>query len=212
MDLSLYLVTDRTLAKGRNIDFIVKEAVKGGVTMVQLREKEAFTLEFLQLAQLLKKILQQYNVPLIINDRLDIVLASNADGLHIGQNDMPYNIARQLLGKDKIIGISVENINDVFESNKLDVNYIAISPVFSTSTKTDTKQPFGIEGVKTVSSISKHPTVAIGGINISNAGKIIEAGANGIAVVSALMSAENPLTSAKELKNIIRKNVKIKQI
>ena len=203
MDLSLYLVTDRSLSIGRSIGYIVEKAVEGGVTMVQLREKYASTKDFLLLAQMLKIILRPYGVPLIINDRLDIALASDADGLHIGQGDMPYQIARKLLGKDKIIGISVENINDVHETNLLDVDYIAISPVFSTNTKTDTKQPFGIEGIREVMAITRHPAVAIGGINISNAAEIIATGVDGIAVVSAIMSAENPFKVAGDLKKML---------
>ena len=202
-DLSLYLVTDRSLSNGRSIGYIVEKAVEGGVTMVQLREKYASTKDFLLLTQLLKRILEPYNVPLIINDRLDIVLASDADGLHIGQNDMPYHIARKLLGNDKIIGISVENIDDVRKSNQIDVDYIAISPVFSTPTKTNTMRPFGVEGIREAMAITRHPAVAIGGINISNAVEIINTGVNGIAVVSAIMSAENPFRVAEDLKKIL---------
>jgi len=202
-DLSLYLVTDRSLSNGRSIGYIVEKAVEGGVTMVQLREKYASTKDFLLLTQLLKRILEPYNVPLIINDRLDIVLATGAEGLHIGQSDMPYPIARKLLGNDKIIGISVENIDDVRKSNQIDVDYIAISPVFSTPTKTNTMRPFGVEGIREAMAITRHPAVAIGGINISNAVEIINTGVNGIAVVSAIMSAENPFRVAEDLKKIL---------
>lgn len=203
-DLSLYLVTDRGLSLGRSLTSVVEEAVKGGVTMVQLREKDCSSKEFYDLAIELKQILTPYNVPLIINDRLDIALACDAEGLHIGQSDLPYDIARKLLGKSKIIGLSVENIEDAIEANKLDVDYIGISPVFSTPTKTDTKQALGIEGVRAIASISKHPCVGIGGININNAKEIIAAGANGVSVVSAIVSAENPQLAAKNLIDIIK--------
>lgn len=202
-DLSLYLVTDRLLSLGRNIEWIVEEAVKGGVTMVQLREKDCCTREFIDLATRLKHKLRSFNVPLIINDRLDVALAANADGLHIGQSDMPYAMARQLLSKDKIIGLSVENMDQVLEANDLDVDYIGISPVFSTPTKTDTAQPFGLEGIRQVMAVSRHPAVAIGGISFANATSIIRAGANGIAVVSAICSANDPCKAAYELNNKI---------
>lgn len=202
-DLSLYLVTDRSLAKGRDIEWIVEEAVKGGVTMVQLREKDCSTREFIELAIRLRQKLASFNIPLIINDRADVALAADADGFHIGQSDMPYEIARRLLGKEKIIGLSVENMEQVHEANRLDVDYIGISPVFNTSTKSDTNAPFGIEGIRHVTAISKHPTVAIGGINCHNAVAIMQAGANGIAVVSAICSADNPQEAAFELKKII---------
>jgi len=203
-DLSLYLVTDRTLSTGRDMEWIVEEAVKGGVTMVQLREKECNTREFIELAIRLKKTLKSYQVPLIINDRLDVALASDSDGLHLGQSDMPYVIARRILGYKKIIGLSVENIEQVREANTLDVDYIGISPVFNTQTKTDTAKPFGLDGVRQVIAATKHPAVAIGGLNNFNAHAMIQAGANGIAVVSAIFVAKNPREAAFELKNIIK--------
>jgi thiamine-phosphate pyrophosphorylase len=200
-DLSLYLVTDRPLSLGRDIEWIVEEAVKGGVTMVQLREKDCSTLHFIELAMRLKQKLAPYHVPLIINDRLDVALAADADGLHIGQSDMPYPMARRLLGYDKIIGLSVENMEQALEANLLDVDYIGISPVFGTPTKTDTALPFGLEGILRVMAVSRHPAVAIGGININNAAAIMAAGAHGIAVVSAICSATDPREAAFELKN-----------
>lgn len=203
-DLSLYLVTDRALSKGRDITWIVEEAAIGGVTMVQLREKACTTREFINLASTLKKILSKYNVPLIINDRADVALASGADGLHIGQSDMPWSMARKILGPGKIIGLSVENTDQARDANNMDVDYIAISPVFSTDTKTDTNTPFGLDGITQVMAITKHPTVAIGGISISNAESIIRAGVNGIAVVSAICSADNPRQAATDLKNKIK--------
>jgi len=199
-DLSLYLVTDRSLSLDRDMEWIVEEAVKGGVTMVQLREKECSTRDFIELAIRLKQKLAPYNVPLIINDRADVALAANADGLHIGQSDMQCNMARQLLGADKIIGLSVENMEQVYESNNMDVDYIGISPVFSTATKTDTAPPFGLEGIRDVMAICNHPAVAIGGINLTNIREIMAAGAHGIAVVSAICSAESPKAAAIELK------------
>lgn len=202
-DLSLYLVTDSELSLGRSLEFIVEEAVKGGVTMVQLREKHCSSLEFYRLGLRLKALLRDYDVPLIINDRLDIALAVDADGLHIGQSDLPWDVARRLLGKEKILGVSVETLQQAEESNLLDVDYIGISPVFATATKTDTLQPFGLEGVKAVSAVTCHPHVAIGGINMDNAAQVISSGANGIAVVSAISSAESPRLAAALLKNQI---------
>ncbi len=204
-DLKLYLVTDRSLSLGRDIGWIVEEAVKGGVTMVQLREKDCSTRDFIELATGLKEKLKSFNVPLIINDRIDVALASDADGVHIGQSDMPYHMARKILGKDKIIGLSVETMDQVLEANNLDVDYIGISPVFSTPTKTDTFQPFGLDGVAKVMDISRHPAVAIGGINNSNVKDIFNVGANGVAVVSAICSADNPRTATEELVKLICK-------
>lgn len=209
-NLSLYLVTDRSLSLGRPLREVVEEAIRGGVTMVQLREKDCTTREFYNLAVQLKSCLKPYNIPLIINDRLDIALACDAEGLHIGQSDMPYAIARKLFGKGKIIGLSVENVEDAVYANDLDVDYIGISPVFNTLTKTDTASALGLEGVKAITNISCHPSVGIGGINKSNTRDIILAGADGISVVSAIMSADNPFRSACELKEIVGKAKKEK--
>lgn len=201
--LSLYLVTDRSLSLGRTLEEVVSEAVAGGVTIVQLREKDAPTGEFVELAKRLKDILRPYGVPLIINDRVDVALAVDADGLHIGQSDMPYDIARKLLGPEKIIGLSVENMDDLLAANALDVDYIGISPVFSTPTKTDTSAPFGIEGLKEAVRLSVHPSVGIGGMNRDTAADVIRTGCNGIAVVSAISSAESPRAAAAELRAIV---------
>jgi thiamine-phosphate pyrophosphorylase len=204
IDLSLYLVTDRALSMGKSTEQIVEDAVKGGVSMVQLREKDTPTKEFYHLACSLMKLLKPYNIPLIINDRLDIAIASNADGLHIGQSDMPYSIVRKILGKDKIIGLSVETIEQAREANNLDVDYIGLSPVFSTDSKKDINTPLELEGIKEIASFTKHPTVAIGGINKANTADIIKNGANGIAVISAIVSQEDPRKAAEELKSIIQ--------
>ena len=200
--LKLYLVTDRPLCLGRDLEWVVSEAVKGGVSIVQLREKEASTREFVELAIRLKKVLQPAGVPLIINDRIDVALAADADGVHIGQSDMPYGIARRLLGPDKIIGLSVENPDEVVEANALDVDYIAVSPVYGTPTKTDTAPPFGLEGLRRAVRLTRHPVVAIGGMNERTAPDVFAAGADGIAVVSAICSATDPRVAAERLARI----------
>lgn len=210
-DLSLYLVTDRSLSLDRPLKSVIEAAVRGGVSMVQLREKDATTKEFYELAMNMKACLKPYNVPLIINDRLDIALACDAEGLHIGQSDMPYEVARRLMGKNKIIGLSVESIQDAKDANDLDVDYIGISPVFDTQTKTDTSKALGLDGIKEISRISRHPSVGIGGININNVADIISAGADGISVVSAIMSAQDPMESARQLRNIVDR-IKNKQL
>lgn len=203
IDLSLYLVTDRDLSLGRSLEEVVSEAVAGGVTVVQLREKDASTGEFVELARRLMAMLKPLGVPLIINDRVDVALAVDADGVHIGQSDMKYEDARRLLGPDKIIGLSVESFEDIEAANALDVDYVGISPVYGTPTKTDTAEPFGLEGLRKAVAMSEHPTVAIGGMNAKTIGEVIAAGADGVAVVSAICSAENVREAANELKSIL---------
>lgn len=202
-NLLLYLVTDRPLSLGRPLEEIVAEAVAGGVTMVQLREKEAPTGEFVALAKSLKALLAPLGVPLIINDRVDVALAADADGVHIGQSDMSYEDARRLLGGDKIIGLSVENFDDLAVANTLDVDYVGISPVYGTPTKSDTAEPFGLEGLRKAVAMSVHPTVAIGGMNASTIGEVMAAGTDGVAVVSAICSAPSPRKAAQELLKVI---------
>ena len=205
-DLSLYLVTDRSLAESRDMAWIVREAVAGGVTMVQLREKECSTGEFVALARELKTALQPLGIPLIINDRVDVALAVDADGVHIGQSDMPYETARALLGKDKIIGLSVETMDEVVAANALDVDYIGISPVYATPTKTNTLTPFGLEGIEEVMRLSRHRCVAIGGMNNTTIGEVIARGVEGVAVVSAIVAASSPREASAELADIIKAN------
>ena len=207
--LKLYLVTDRELSLGRSLEEVVSEAVQGGVTVVQLREKDASTGEFIELARRLMTLLKPLDIPLIINDRVDVALAVDADGVHIGQSDMSYEDARRLLGPDKIIGLSVESFEDIEAANALDVDYIGISPVYGTPTKTDTAEPFGLDGLRKAVPMSVHPTVAIGGMNASTIAEVMAAGTDGVAVVSAICSAENIRKATSELRMIVEANVRM---
>lgn len=200
----IYLVTDRGLCRGRSLPDVVLQAVQGGAAAVQLREKELSTRDFVEEAVSIKKMLIPYGVPLIINDRIDVALASGADGVHIGQEDMPYATARRLMGKKAIIGLSVETWEDVEVSEKLDVDYIGVSPVFATPTKTDTKEPWGLAGLRKIKAFSRHPLVAIGGINIGNARAVIDAGADCLAVVSAICSADDPAGATRKMLDMMQ--------
>jgi thiamine-phosphate pyrophosphorylase len=188
----LYLVTDRALCGGRPLTDVVRQAAEGGASAVQLREKDFSTRDFVEEAKAIKKILLPFGVPLIINDRIDVALAVEADGVHVGQSDMPYAVARKLMGQKAIIGVSVETWDDVENAQELDCDYIGVSPVFETPTKTDTKGAWGLDGLKKIRDYSRHKLVAIGGINESNAARVVAAGAHSIAVVSAICCADNP--------------------
>lgn len=205
LNLELYLVTDRHLARGRPLEEVVRAAIRGGVTIVQLREKECSTREFVSIAQNLLHLLKPKKIPLIINDRIDVALAVNADGVHLGQDDMPYSLARDILGTEAIIGLSVESIADAQEAEKLDVDYLGVSPIFFTPTKTDLKRELGFDGLKKIKNSSRHKLVGIGGLNVSNAGDVIRAGADGVAVVSAICSADDPQAAASQLRQVISK-------
>jgi thiamine-phosphate pyrophosphorylase len=199
----IYLVTGRSLCSPRPLEAIVLQAVDGGVAYVQLREKDVSTRFFVQEAKRIKKLLSSYKIPLIINDRIDVALACGAEGVHIGQEDMPFAIARKLMGPKAIIGLSVEDWGDVEESQKIDVDYIGVSPVFPTPTKTDTKGAWGLSGLAKIKAFSRHQLVAIGGINESNAREVIAAGADCIAIVSAICAAPDPAAATRNLKSII---------
>lgn len=203
VNFSLYLVTDRRLSLPRTIEQIVRLAVGGGATVVQLRDKDCSTREYIELAYRVKKILKPLRIPLIINDRVDVALAVGADGVHIGQSDMPYFDTRRLMGPDAIIGLSVETPAQGIEADAFDVDYLGVSPIFSTPTKTDTRTEWGIEGLRFLRSKTRHTLVAIGGINSSNARAIVEAGADGLAVVSAICAAPDPLDASRKLRTII---------
>jgi thiamine-phosphate pyrophosphorylase len=203
IDYSLYLVTDRELARGKSTVEVVKAAVSGGVTCIQLREKDCSTLEFIEQARAIKNFLEEREVPLIINDRLDVALAVGADGVHLGQSDMPLEMARKIAGSSMLIGISAESVQDAVEAENGGADYLGVSPIYATPTKTDTAPPLGIQGLREIKNRVKIPLVGIGGLNNSNAAEVIRNGADGVAVVSAIMAAEDPETAAMNLKQMI---------
>jgi thiamine-phosphate pyrophosphorylase len=200
----LHLVTDRALCGGRPLEEIVLEAVRGGAASVQLREKTLDTARFIEEAARLQALLAPLGVPLIINDRLDVALAVGAAGLHVGQGDIPCEEARRALGPRAILGLSVETWEDVERAQDQPVDYLGVSPVFDTPTKTDTRGAWGLAGVARIRARSRHPLVAIGGLNEGNIGDVVRAGAEGIAVVSALCAAKDPRAAAEKLSRIIR--------
>ena len=201
--LRLYLVTDEASLRGRTLTDLVVAAAHGGVTCVQLREKTLSTRDFIAKAVALKKALAPFEIPLVINDRIDVALACDAEGVHLGQSDMPPDIARKMLSKNMFIGWSVETADHLDHSKALQdagcVDYLGVSPVFFTATKTDIAKPWGLEGLRQVRQRSTLPLVAIGGVNTGNAAALLSAGADGLAVVSAICSAEDPTLAARAL-------------
>jgi len=202
-DFRLYLVTDQGLSLGRPLERVVGAAVRGGVTAVQLREKSCPFEEYVDIARRVQKVLEPSGVPLIINDRADVALTAGAAGVHLGQGDMPPAEARKLLGPDAVIGLSVETPEQAAAADHLDVDYLGISPIFPTPTKTDLVTAWGLQGLRLVRARSRHRLIAIGGINSSNAAEVMEAGADGVAVVSSICSAPDPEAAARELRAIV---------
>lgn len=204
IDYSLYLVTDRGLARGRSTLEIVTAAVCGGASVVQLREKECSTLEFIEQALNIKAFLKTRHVPLIINDRLDVAQAVDADGVHLGQTDMPLETAKGIVGDTMLIGISAECLKDAIAAEKGGADYLGVSPIYATPTKTDTAPALGLEGLREIRKAVKLPLVGIGGLNQGNAAAVIRNGADGVAVVSAIVAADDPETAARELRQVIK--------
>lgn len=197
LDLSLYLVTNNSEDEEKFLN-IIEESLKGGVSVVQLREKKAETLDFYNLALKVKEITQKYNVPLIINDRIDIALAIDADGVHVGQSDMPAKTARSMIGEDKILGVSAANIKEAKKAQRDSADYIGVGAVYPTNTKDDATSVPKKELKEIVKSVDI-PVVAIGGITQENAHELNDCRIDGLSVVSAIMEAENPKIASKNL-------------
>lgn len=204
----LYLVTDRGLCGNQSLEDVAHQALIGGAVCIQLREKDVTTRFFVEEARRIRALTAKFRVPLIINDRIDVALASGADGVHLGQDDMPYAEARSLMGPNAIIGLSVETWDDVVEAEALDVNYLGVSPVFETPTKIDTKGSWGFAGLARIKAYSRHMLVAIGGLNASTAEEAVMAGADCIAVVSAICAAPDPLFASREIDAIVQAALK----
>ncbi|SHI12280.1 thiamine phosphate synthase [Desulfosporosinus lacus] len=202
IDYSLYLVTDRKLLGERDLAPSIELAIQGGVSLVQLREKSISTKEFLNLALRVKEITSKYEIPLIINDRLDIALAVDAEGLHVGQDDLPMLKARELLGPDKIIGVSARTLEEALLAEKQGADYLGVGAVFRTSTKSDAKE-VSLEQLEYIKKSVSIPVVAIGGINYGNIQQVKATGIDGISVVSAILVQEDIFMAAKQLKAII---------
>ena len=198
-DTSLYLVTDRSGMGDCEFESKIRSAVEGGCTMVQLREKNINSYLMYQRALSIKKITDEYHIPLIINDRLDIMLAIGADGVHLGQQDIPVKIARKLIGKDKIIGVSAHCIEEAEKAERDGADYLGVGAIFPTTTKKDIIiTPVNV--LREIKETVSVPVVAIGGINQNNINTLKGSHVDGVAVISAIMKSKDPKSSAVALK------------
>lgn len=207
VDYSIYLVTDRSLMTGDNLLNAVEESLNGGTKLVQLREKNATTREFLELAVELKKLCHRYNAKLLINDRIDIALAVDADGVHLGQTDIPADIARKILGEDKIIGISAQTIDRAREAESLGADYIGVGAVFPTKTK-DVIHDMNPEILSSVAASVSIPVVAIGGINRTTIDNLKDIDVAGYAIVTGILMAEDKKYETEYLLKKYRENTR----
>lgn len=206
LDLSLYLVTDKRNKTDNEFLEIIEEAIKGGTTIVQIREKEGETLDFYNLALKVKEITSKYNVPLIVNDRIDVALAIKSEGVHIGQTDMPADVARSLIGDEMILGVSASTVKEARKAEKDGADYIGTGAIFPTATKDDAPS-ITKDDLKEVTGSINIPTVAIGGITLENANELAGTGIAGISVVSAIMNSKDPKIASENLLKIYNEKI-----
>eukprot|EP00741_Cyanophora_paradoxa_P007846 tig00001221_g7591.t1 len=204
IDWSLYLVTDSKLAGKRDLIEIVREALRGGAGIVQYREKNKSTREMINEAMQLRALTREFESLLIINDRLDVAMAVDADGVHVGQDDMPAMLARKLLPEGKIVGVSVKTLAEARRAQEDGADYVGVGPVYATATKSDSGAPVGVERIDQICQEIDLPVIAIGGINANNAEPAIAAGAAGVAVISAIVNEEaDPRQRAAEIRRVV---------
>lgn len=202
-DLLLYAVTDRTWLGNMTLSQQVEEALKGGTTFVQLREKDLSEEDFFKEAVDIKELCRKYNVPFVINDNVDIAIRVNADGVHIGQKDMEAGCVRQIIGKDKILGVSAQTVEQAILAEKMGADYLGVGAVFATGSKADA-EAVSPETLKAICNAVKIPVVAIGGIGTSNVSKLAGSGIYGVAVISAIFAADNIQQATAELKKLTK--------
>jgi thiamine-phosphate pyrophosphorylase len=203
LDLRLYVIVDPSFALGRSAEEVAAAAVAGGATMLQVRAKEATTGELLALTQSVLAIGRPAQVPVVVNDRVDVALAAGADGAHVGESDLPADVARRLLGADAILGCSAASAAAARLGARLGANYLGVGDVFGTSSKPDAGPPLGLDGLAEVAGAAELPVVAIGGIDPTNAAAAIRAGAHGVAVISAVVSAADVRVAAARLRAVV---------
>lgn len=198
IDYTLYLCTDRELMSTETLEEAVEKAIKGGCTVVQLREKHCSSREFYQAAMNIREITRKYQVPLIINDRVDIALAIDADGVHVGQSDLPASVVRSIIGEDKIVGVSAAKVSEAEQAVKDGADYLGVGAMFPTDTKTDAR-PVTMEELRAIRSAADVPIVVIGGINQKTVHHFKDTGIDGLAVVSAVIAAKDIEQAAREM-------------
>jgi len=203
IDWSVYLVTDRSSLGSRNLADVVEAAIRGGATVVQLREKGADDRFILAEGEKIRDVCLSLGATFIVNDRPDMALALGADGVHVGQSDMSLAEARRILGPDRIVGVSVNNTSEALAAEQGGADYLGASPIFDTPTKTDTRAALGLAGLAAIRAAVRLPLVAIGGIDETNAAEVVRAGADGVAVVRAILAAADPGVAAARLKDAV---------
>jgi thiamine-phosphate pyrophosphorylase len=203
IDFKLYVIIDRKSCGGRDPVCVAEEAIAGGADIIQLRDKDSTACEILEAGRAIRGLAKKNKALFIINDRVDIALALDADGVHLGQDDLPIESARSMIGREKLIGLSTHSLSQALDAQKRGADYIGVGPIFSTPTKPDYKA-VGIDSIREVRDNIKIPFVVIGGIDRSNIDEVIAAGAGRVAVVRAVCGAEDVRGAAKRLKERLK--------
>jgi thiamine-phosphate pyrophosphorylase len=200
----LYVITDEKASRGRSHLQVAEAAILGGADVLQLRDKEASSGRLYRVAMQLRKLTRDANIPFIVNDRLDIALAAGADGVHVGQTDLPASVVREIMGPDRILGVSVDTVEEALLAEKDGADYLGVGPVFEArGTKPDAGEPLGVDRIARIRRHCRLPIVAIGGIDLENAGKVRDAGADAAAVISAIGTADDIARAVRRLKGIL---------
>ena len=200
----LYVITDEKASRGRSHLQVAEAAILGGADVLQLRDKEAPSGRLYRVAMQLRKLTRDANIPFIVNDRLDIALAADADGVHVGQTDLPASVVREIMGPDRILGVSVDTVEEALLAEKDGADYLGVGPVFEArGTKPDAGEPLGVDRIARIRRHCRLPIVAIGGIDLENAGKVRDAGADAAAVISAIGTADDIARAVRRLKGIL---------
>jgi len=203
MDSRLYVITGSAFLRGRSLEEVITAAIRGGADTIQLREKDFGGRALLEAGRLLRRITAEHGVRLIVNDRIDVAIGVDADGVHLGQSDLPITVARDILGPGKIVGLSTHSVAEAVAAERAGADYIGLGPMFPTRTKLDTEPVVGPDGVRDVRRHVRLPIVAIGGIRPEHAAEIIGNGANAVAVISAVIGADDVEGAARTVRQIV---------
>ncbi len=204
VDFAVYVITDRRLARGRSHEEIAAAAIAGGATVVQLRDKDLTTRQMVETAARMLAVTRPAGVPLVINDRVDVALAVDADGVHLGPDDLAVGAARRILGPARLVGASAGTVDEAVQAEREGADYLGVGSVFHTSSKPDAGSPIGIEGLRRIVQAVRLPVVAVGGITHGNAAEAIRAGAAGVAVISAVVAAADIAAATRSLVEVVR--------
>lgn len=202
LDLRVYVITDRTF-RGRSHEDVARAALVGGATVLQLRDKQASGRELVGWARQLRALTRRARVTFLVNDRVDVALAADADGAHVGDEDLPVADARRLLGPGRVVGASAGTVEEALRAQQEGADYLGVGPVFPTATKADAGTAIGLEGLRRIASAVRIPVVGIGGITADNAAEVIRAGAAGVAVISAVAGADDMVQAARRLREVV---------